>query len=105
MGLHSRGCPWGIDTCSCAADGGHLEVLRYAHEHGCPWTSYTCDRAAEGGHLEVLRYAHEHGCEWNYLASPMYDPCAARATSRYIYYKYNYTFFFFFYIYCGRTFG
>ena len=26
-----------------AADGGHLEVLKYAHENGCPWD-----------HLEVL---------------------------------------------------
>ncbi|KAJ1630298.1 hypothetical protein T492DRAFT_906917 [Pavlovales sp. CCMP2436] len=52
------------NPCYRAAQGGYLEVLRYAHEHGCPWDSWTCDCAAVGGHLEVLRYAHEHGCLW-----------------------------------------
>jgi hypothetical protein len=49
----------------CAADGGRLEVLQYAHDHGCPWDTMTCYYAAAGGHLEVLRYAHEHGCPWD----------------------------------------
>jgi len=52
-------------TCSLAAHGGHLEVLRWAREHHCPWDSDTCFFAAQGGHLEVLRWAREHGCSWN----------------------------------------
>ena len=34
-------------------------MLKYAHENGCPWNEGTCSKAAEGGHLEVLKYAHE----------------------------------------------
>ena len=35
--LWEHGCPWDIGTCSCAADGGHLEVLKWSREHDCPW--------------------------------------------------------------------
>jgi hypothetical protein len=52
-------------TCSCAAENGHLECLKYAHEHGCPWNENTCLNAAENGHLECLKYAREHGCPEN----------------------------------------
>ena len=52
---HENGCPWYKDTCSEAAEGGHLEVLKYAHENGCPWDEETCSKAARGGHLEAAR--------------------------------------------------
>jgi hypothetical protein len=58
-----RGCPWDEDTCSWAALGGHLKVLKWAWEHRCPWDSHTCWSAARGGYLEVLRWAREYGCE------------------------------------------
>jgi hypothetical protein len=48
-----------------AAEGGHLEVLRWAREHDCPWDVATCAAAAEKGHLEVLRWAREHDCPWD----------------------------------------
>ena len=48
-----------------AAQGGHLQVLRWAREQGCPWDFTTCLSAAAGGHLEVLRWAREHDCEWD----------------------------------------
>jgi len=42
-----------------------------ALEHHCPWNEETCSRAAEYGHLEVLKWAIEHGCpggeEYEYL--------------------------------------
>ena len=56
-----RGCPWDEGTCYYAAEGGHLEVLKWAWER-CPWDSRVCWSAARGGHLDVLRWAHEHWC-------------------------------------------
>ncbi|CAB9520593.1 ankyrin repeat protein [Seminavis robusta] len=86
----ARGCPWNEETCSSAAYGGHLELLKWAremvpwmkthawellkwsfgtfemaHENGCPWDDYTCRGAARGGHLELLKWAHENGCPWH----------------------------------------
>ena len=29
-------------TCEAAAEGGHLDVLRWAREHHCPWDANTC---------------------------------------------------------------
>ena len=48
-----------------AANGGHLEMLKYARKHNCSWTVHTTAAAARGGHLETLRWAHQHGCEWD----------------------------------------
>jgi len=56
------GCAWDRKTCEKAAEGGHLDCLRYAHENGCPWGSETCEKAAEGGHVDCLNYALENGC-------------------------------------------
>ena len=58
--LHEKGCPWDEDTCSSAADGGHLDCLKYLHENGCPWDEMTCVKAAESGHFECLKYSHEY---------------------------------------------
>ena len=38
-----------------AAEAGRLDVLPWARANGCPWTAQTCSRAAEDGHLEVLQ--------------------------------------------------
>ena len=48
------GCEWDEDTCSCAAEGGHLDLLKWATAEGCEVDSWTFNVAAEGGHLEVL---------------------------------------------------
>ena len=53
------------DTCSLAAAGGYLEVLKWARDHDCLWDSSTCSSAALGGHLEVLKWARENGCKWD----------------------------------------
>ena len=34
---------WDECTCAYAAEGGHLEVLKWARENGCPWDEYTCE--------------------------------------------------------------
>jgi hypothetical protein len=63
MGL--RGTPLNANTCSAAAEGGHLEVLQWARANGCPWNDLTCTWAAKGGHLEVLQWACANGYPWN----------------------------------------
>jgi hypothetical protein len=35
--LWSQDYPWDERKCTCAAEGGHLEVLKWAREHGCLW--------------------------------------------------------------------
>jgi len=40
-------------TCEIAAEGGHLEVLRWAREYGCPWDTRTCAAAEESGHVAL----------------------------------------------------
>jgi hypothetical protein len=60
----ARGCPWDVNVCAYAAEGGHLEVLKWARENLCPWDEATCYWAAQGEHLDVLRWAREHGCPW-----------------------------------------
>jgi len=47
-----RNCPWDEYTCSYAAKGGHLEVLKWARESGCPWTGDTRRLAASKGYVE-----------------------------------------------------
>ena len=39
-------------TCMYAARDGYLEVLQWARQNGCPWDVETCYQAAQGGHLE-----------------------------------------------------
>ena len=65
MFAEENGCPWNEKTCADAAEGGHLDVLKYLHENGCPWNEKTCESAAEYGHLDVLKYARENGCPWD----------------------------------------
>ena len=49
-----------------AAMRGKIEMLAHLRRaKGCKWDELTCAAAAEGGHLEVLKYAHENGCPWN----------------------------------------
>jgi len=63
--LHWRNCPWNSWTCWGAAMNGHLEVLQWLRGRNCPWNSLTCSGAAMNGHLEVLKWARENGCEWD----------------------------------------
>lgn len=57
------------DTCTGAAQNGHLEVLKYLHENDCEWSDQTASLAAEAGQLECLKYLHENECEWYVLSS------------------------------------
>ena len=72
--LRVKGCPWGTWVSSAAARGGQLEVLQWirGQDPPCPWDSDVCNHAARKGHLEVLRWARSQGCPWSERA-----PCAA----------------------------
>jgi len=63
--LRENGCEWDSDTCSAAAEGGHLSTLQWARENGFEWDSDTCLAAARGGHLSALQWARENGCYWD----------------------------------------
>lgn len=55
----------GGKACSAAAKGGHLHVLRFlrsSRQMNAKWTTNTPRCAAERGHLEVLRWAIENRC-------------------------------------------
>ena len=53
-------CPIDKNACAWAADGGHLECLKYLSEEvEEPWDSLTAEWAAESGHLHILEYLVE----------------------------------------------
>ena len=55
--LRDEGCPWDERVCTCAARGGHLEVLKWLRAEGCPWDEGACSLTASyGGHREVLEW-------------------------------------------------
>lgn len=43
---------------AAAASSGSLECVELLYKHKCPWNSETCSKAAESGHLDCLKYAH-----------------------------------------------
>jgi hypothetical protein len=53
-------CPVDEWACAWAADGGHLEILKYLHEEvKTPWDWSTADLTALNGHLHILEYLAE----------------------------------------------
>ena len=56
----SNNCPW--DKYTCAAKGGHLEILKWLRSNGCPWGEFTSRYAARGGYLEIIEWLRENGC-------------------------------------------
>jgi hypothetical protein len=60
--LHWAGHLWDESICLHAAEGGHLEVLKWARANGCPWDKLTHALATSEDHLEVLQWAQANGC-------------------------------------------
>ena len=58
-------------ACAEAAEGGHLEVLKWLRAEGCPWDEDACTEAAWYGRLEVLKWLRDNGC-------PEYDSDSRR---------------------------
>jgi hypothetical protein len=60
-------CPWNEQLVSIhAARGGHLEMLKWTRENKCDWDARACAAAAQHGHFELLKWARENGCPWDY---------------------------------------
>ena len=57
--------PWDKITCTNAAFHGHLKLLQWARKNGCPWDENTCSYSAFHGHLKLLQWARKNGCPWN----------------------------------------
>ena len=52
-------CEWGGGTINAAAYQGNLEMVKYCVANECPVDEWACAYAADGGHLECLKYLHE----------------------------------------------
>lgn len=63
--LRENGYKWNKHATLSAAKEGHLSILMFVHENGCSWHEDTTWGAAKYGHLDCLKYAHENGCPWN----------------------------------------
>ena len=57
--LRGKGYEFDEKACAGAAQGGHLEALKFLRglDPPCPWNVLTCFDAAEGGHLNILKWA------------------------------------------------
>jgi len=60
--VDNRQCKLTTDACTTAAGRGNLDALVWLRIRGCPWDSESYHCAADAGHVEVLRYVHEHSC-------------------------------------------
>jgi len=67
--------PFDEETCAGAAQGGHLEVLKWLRmrEQDCPWGPSSVRELALRGDMEMMRWALQHGCP-TYGGSGMYGP-------------------------------
>ncbi len=64
---YSRGFLNKSNLCANAAEGGSLEILKWARANGCYWDKWTCANAAWIGSLEILVWARANGCPWDSL--------------------------------------
>jgi hypothetical protein len=68
-----RGRIPGYEICAGLAEGGHFELLKWAHfpdfpdtsRIGCPLDDRSCAGAAQGGHLDILVWLREQECPWD----------------------------------------
>ena len=42
-----------------AAQGGHLDMLKWAREHDCPWDKDSCEAASLNHHPETLAWVQQ----------------------------------------------
>jgi len=61
VGARVNGCPWDEETCTMAARGGHLDVLKWAIHNLCPLNWQACmSIATENDHPDVLAWLNEN---------------------------------------------
>mmetsp|Transcript_18287 Transcript_18287/g.45505 ORF Transcript_18287/g.45505 Transcript_18287/m.45505 type:complete len:542 (-) Transcript_18287:399-2024(-) len=65
---HAINLPWDSQTyCAMAASGADMPMLTWLHgNHGNEWNEMTPALAAQGGHLDVLKWVIARGCPWGY---------------------------------------
>jgi hypothetical protein len=63
----NKPCFFNMSILEESAKKGHLEVIKWAREIGYKWQAHdkTCSNAASGGHLEVLKWAKEDGAPYD----------------------------------------
>lgn len=59
--LRKIGVQWDWQACANAAN----IVLKWVRTNGCPWSVHTCANAGSSGHIQVLKWARTTGCPWN----------------------------------------
>lgn len=67
------------ETCECAAEGEHIDVLQWLIENNCPFDRNKCIiSAASGGQLNMLKWlCNNYNNNNNHLTIPMLCICAA----------------------------
>ena len=60
-------CRWDAGTIEAAAKKGNMEMVKYCVANECPIEEWACAHAADGGHLEILKYLREEvKAPWDY---------------------------------------
>jgi hypothetical protein len=63
-------CEWDYKTINTAAERGNLEMVQYCVANQCPINEYACAFAADGGHLECLKYLREEAkAPWDWCTA------------------------------------
>ncbi|WZN67299.1 putative ankyrin repeat protein [Chloropicon roscoffensis] len=67
--LKLKGYKFDESACQGAAEGGHLNVLKFLRglDPPCPWDKWTCTSAAGEGHLEIVKWLKKQTppCPWS----------------------------------------
>lgn len=64
--VNVESCEWHQHASCVIAERGRRDILEWAIEHGCTIRTDTCTGAASGGYVEMLRWlVQDVGCDWN----------------------------------------
>lgn len=59
---HGDGTPWDQHTMEAAAEGGHIDILKFLKAEGAVWNIETLMKAIPGGHLDAVKFLVGDGC-------------------------------------------
>ena len=55
-------CLWDYNTTAAAAEGGHLDCVKFLIFNSCPWSVHTPLNALKEGHLEIFEFCYYFDC-------------------------------------------